>query len=209
MAKIDLNALKKQAIDIFQSIKSFAFILFDHLKNGIDFVITKVDTKKSLSTVKKATLVNFISYSIIIFFGYQLFIKNSNIINNNLQEKYSSNQNTSKYASSPKRYTQLFSCSSAFEDLPIAKNLTNILIKHIQNGNSEAYAEIIRNSPSYFRPSELDAIGGIGCFSHGFSKPKLPEGKIEKHSEDNSGIYWIVENRGLAGGNYLAIKEHK
>ena len=50
MAKIDINKLKKQTIDIAQAIKSFVLVLFDHLKNGVDFVITKIDTKKSLST---------------------------------------------------------------------------------------------------------------------------------------------------------------
>ena len=79
MAKIDLNALKKQTIDILQSIKSFAFVLFDHLKNGVDFVITKVDTKKSLSAAKKATLVSFLSYLVVIIFSYQ-FIKKFEIL---------------------------------------------------------------------------------------------------------------------------------
>ena len=78
MAKIDIEKLKKQSIDIVQSIKSFALVLFDHLKNGVDYLITKIDSKRTLTDAKKATLVSFISYLIVFAVGYH-FIKDAEI----------------------------------------------------------------------------------------------------------------------------------
>ena len=77
MAKIDADKLKKQTLEIAQAIKSLALVLFDHLKSGINFLITKIDTKNSLTAAKKTTLVTVISYLIVVFAGYKILFENS------------------------------------------------------------------------------------------------------------------------------------
>ena len=109
MAKIDINKIKKQTVDIAQAIKSFAIVLLDHLKNGIDFVITKIDTKKSLSAAKKATLVSFLSYSIVLAGGYH-FIKKFDFF------KYQNNSSTQAVSAYVETYEAIFSCGMGTND---------------------------------------------------------------------------------------------
>jgi hypothetical protein len=111
MAKIDINKLKKQTIDIVQAIKSFALVLFDHLKNGIDFVITKIDTKKSLSAAKKATLVSFLSYSIVLAGGYH-FVKKFDILPNHQSPQAAS----ANAVNDSETYEAILSCGMGTND---------------------------------------------------------------------------------------------
>lgn len=78
MTKFD--TAKKTIIVTAKAIKQFASILFDHLKDAINFVITKIDTKKALTDVSKAIIVSILSYSLVIAAGYH-FIKKIDALN--------------------------------------------------------------------------------------------------------------------------------
>ena len=74
------DTAKKTIIVTAKAIKQFASILFDHLKDAINFVITKIDTKKTLTDVSKAIIVSILSYSLVIAASYH-FIKKIDALN--------------------------------------------------------------------------------------------------------------------------------
>ena len=69
------GSVKKTIIINAQAIKQFSSMLFDHLKTAIDFVITKIDTKKTLSDPNKVIIVTLLSYSVVFATGYNLIKK--------------------------------------------------------------------------------------------------------------------------------------
>jgi hypothetical protein len=73
MAKFD--TVKKTIIVTAKAIKQFASMIFDHLKNVIDIVITKIDTKKTLTDVNKSIIVSLLSYSVVFASGYHVLKK--------------------------------------------------------------------------------------------------------------------------------------
>jgi hypothetical protein len=159
MAKIDINKLKKQTIDIAQAIKSFVLVLFDHLKNGVDFVITKIDTKKSLSAAKKATLVSFLSYSIVLAGGYHV-IKKFDIFGS---RSYSSGQAVSANAvENNETYEAIFSCGMGTNDH------INILAC-FAGGRNGADTELELNNGNQYGMYKAYNISGLGReFRDGF-----------------------------------------
>jgi len=75
MAQINRDKIKKIITETFQAIKLLFFVLFDHIKTAIDFVITKIDTKKTLTDANKAIIVSLLSYSVVFATGYNLIKK--------------------------------------------------------------------------------------------------------------------------------------
>lgn len=106
--------------------------------------------------------------------------------------------------SSPKEYTQLFTCFSDSNYLPVAKTLTETLIGYIQAGENLGYAKIIEGSSSHFS-------GSGGCNQNGFVIKELQTGQggLIKFSENNNYIFWIRSTHGAGGGSYVAIAERK
>jgi hypothetical protein len=160
MAQINRDKIKKIITETFQAIKLLFFVLFDHIKTAIDFVITKIDTKKTLTDANKAIIVSLLSYSVVFATGYNL-IKKIEVFNffslvsqfsnksepyiydakkaaeleneaNELKNQRQSDQYTAQQSGS---YTTLFICTDRY-NAGRNRSLAELLLREIAKPNS-------------------------------------------------------------------------
>jgi hypothetical protein len=113
-----------------------------------------------------------------------------------------------KQIAKTRRYNQLFVCLSDSNYLPVAKALTETLIRYKQSGQDLAYAQIIGTSANHFSGS---SVPGSGCTEQGLATEEMPsgDGELTRFSENNNYIFWIKSTHGTGGGAYTAIAESR
>jgi membrane-bound inhibitor of C-type lysozyme len=73
-----MDKIKKIISQLFSSTKDLSKIIFDLIKDGINFLVTILDRKNTLTEEKKSTLVNSLSYIFVIFLSFS-FLENTGI----------------------------------------------------------------------------------------------------------------------------------
>ena len=73
-----MDKIKKIISQLFSSTIDLSKIIFDLIKDGINFLVTILDRKKTLTEEKKSTLVNSLSYIFVIFLSFS-FLENTGI----------------------------------------------------------------------------------------------------------------------------------